>query len=88
MSTADQKRRVYSLRNIDRNDEDLLNDLMNAGVSETNLLPDTDVDESSSRSPSLNSRLSQPSVVYTGRDDADDMESSIATSLSTNQGMI
>lgn len=86
VSTADQRRRVYSLRNIDRNDEDLLNDLMKAGVSESNLLPDTDVDESSSRSPSLNSRLSQPSVLYTGRDDADDVESSIATSLSNNQG--
>lgn len=86
VSTADQKRRVYSLRNIDRNDEDLLNDLMNAGVSESNLLPDTDAEEysGSSRSPSLNSRWTQPSIIATGvPDDEDDVENSFA---STHQG--
>ena len=77
--TVDQKRRVYSLRNIDRNDEDLLNDLMNAGVSETNLLRDTDVEESSSRSPSLNSRLSHPTITMGA--EVDDVESSFATSM-------
>lgn len=44
VSTGDKKKRVYSLQNINRSDEDLLNDLMTAGVSESDLLPDTDVD--------------------------------------------
>ena len=61
VSTGNRRKRVYSLKNIDRGDEDLLNDLMAAGVSESDLLPDTDVDtddasmgkpESSALSPS------------------------------------
>ena len=45
VSAAGRRKRVYSLQNIDRGDESLLNDLMAAGVSETDLLPDTDVEE-------------------------------------------
>ena len=59
--TADQKKRVYSLRNIDRSDEELLNDLMTAGVSESELLPDTDADEetsSNSDSPFMSTKAS------------------------------
>ena len=44
VSTGNRRKRVYSLQHVDRGDEDLLNDLMAAGVSETDLLPDTDVD--------------------------------------------
>jgi hypothetical protein len=85
VSTADQKRRVYTLNNIDRNDEDLLNDLMNAGVSESNLLPDTDVEESSnSRSPSLVSRLSHGTVaIRVVPSDVEDVENSFATVLNS-----
>ena len=82
VSTADQRRRVYSLRNIDRNDEDLLNDLMTAGVSESELLPDTDNEESSSQSPSLSSRFSHP-VGPLPNVDVEDVENSFATSFSS-----
>lgn len=87
VSTADQKKRVYTLHNIDRNDEDLLNDLMNAGVSESNLLPDTDVEESSSRSPSLTSRLLHTPIVQLVSDE-DDVENSFATLLSSPKSII
>ena len=84
VSTADQKKRVYTLHNIDRNDEDLLNDLMNAGVSESNLLPDTDVEDSSSRSPSLTSRLLDVPVHVA----SDDVESSFASTMSSPKSIL
>ena len=59
VSTAGRRKRVYSLQNIDRSDENLLNDLMAAGVSETDLLPDTDVetDDASLEKPDSSSPL-------------------------------
>lgn len=42
--TSGDKTRVYTLQNIDRDDEELLNDLMKAGISESDLLPDTDAE--------------------------------------------
>ena len=63
LTTGDQKR-VYSLQNIDRDDEELLNDLMKAGVSESDLLPDTDAEslaKSESGSPLMMKSLSDDS---------------------------
>ena len=60
LTTGDQKR-VYSLQNIDRDDEELLNDLMKAGISESDLLPDTDAEslgKSESGSPFMLKSLS------------------------------
>lgn len=60
LTTGDQKR-VYALQNIDRDDEELLNDLMKAGVSESELLPDTDAEslaKSESESPLMMKSLS------------------------------
>lgn len=60
LTTGDQKR-VYSLQNIDRDDEELLNDLMKAGISESDLLPDTDAEslgKSESGSPLMLKSLS------------------------------
>lgn len=56
---------------------------MNAGISESNLLPDTDAEEFSSRSPSLNSRLTHPTTAIGTADD--DVENSFAV---THQGKI
>ena len=89
VTTSDQKKRVYSLKDINRNDEDLLNDLMTAGVSESELLPDTDNEDSGSNSDciSLNDKSPittpfEPPVkpVYSG--EIEDPEASYATAMS------
>ncbi len=89
MTTSDKKKRVYSLKNINRSDEDLLNDLMTAGVSESELLPDTDNEDSSSnsdcislsdKSPIPTPFQPPPKPAYTGR--MEDPESSYATAMS------
>ena len=89
VTTSDQKKRVYSLKNINRSDEDLLNDLMTAGVSESDLLPDTDNEDSGSnsdcislsdKSPIATPFQPPPIPVYTGQ--IEDPEASYATAMS------
>lgn len=89
VTTSDQKKRVYTLKNINRSDEDLLNDLMTAGISETELLPDTDNEDSSStsdcislsdKSPITTPFEPPPKPIYTGQ--IEDPEASYATAMS------
>ena len=78
---------MYSLKNINRSDEDLLNDLMKAGVSESELLPDTDNEDSSSndcisfsdKSPVTTPFLPPAKPTYSGQ--IEDPEASYATAI-------
>ena len=87
VTTSDQKKRVYSLKNINRSDEDLLNDLMTAGVSESELLPDTDNEDSGSNSDCISlsdkspvaTPFQPPKIIYTGQ--KEDPEASYATAM-------
>ena len=84
VTTSDHKKRVYSLRNIDRSDEDLLNDLMTAGVSESELLPDTDIEDSSPNSAGSSITSYSPRLRRTHPKRTLE-ESSISSSISTQR---